>query len=84
MFGERCSRQDPEVDECLLRSFNSLVDYLKGGAPELGIEEVRLMPQSVHYLLQIAKQNLPRNFYNQSCFNSLLFLFIFKLNVNKM
>ncbi|XP_045542492.1 uncharacterized protein LOC106707782 [Papilio machaon] len=39
MFGERCSRQDPDVDECLLRSFNSLVEYLKGGAPELGIEE---------------------------------------------
>ncbi|KAI8430222.1 hypothetical protein MSG28_000566 [Choristoneura fumiferana] len=39
MFGGRCSRQDPNVDACLLRSFNSLAEYLKGGAPELGIEE---------------------------------------------
>ncbi|KAJ2943921.1 hypothetical protein O0L34_g8241 [Tuta absoluta] len=39
MFGGRCSRQDENVDSCLLRSFNSLVDYLKGGAPEFGIEE---------------------------------------------
>ncbi|CAK1600166.1 unnamed protein product [Parnassius mnemosyne] len=39
MFPERCSRQDPDVDACLQRSFNSLLDYLKGGAPELGIEE---------------------------------------------
>ncbi|XP_068629037.1 protein takeout [Battus philenor] len=39
IFGERCSRQDPNVDACLLRSFNTLVEYLKGGAPELGIEE---------------------------------------------
>lgn len=39
MFGGRCSRKDPNVDACLLRSFNSLLEYLKGGAPELGIEE---------------------------------------------
>nr|ARD05168.1 juvenile hormone binding protein [Antheraea pernyi] len=39
IFGGRCSREDPNVDECLLRSFNSLIDYLKRGAPEMGIEE---------------------------------------------
>lgn len=39
IFGGRCSRQDPNVDACLLRSFNSLLEYLKGGAPEFGIEE---------------------------------------------
>ncbi|XP_063547472.1 protein takeout-like [Cydia strobilella] len=39
MFGGRCSRRDPAVDACLLRGFNSLAEYLKGGAPELGIEE---------------------------------------------
>ncbi|NP_001036986.1 uncharacterized protein LOC114248591 [Bombyx mandarina] len=39
IFGGKCSRQDPNVDACLLRSFNNLVDYLKGGAPEMGIEE---------------------------------------------
>ncbi|XP_059049527.1 protein takeout [Achroia grisella] len=39
MFGGRCSRRDPNVDACLLRSFNNLMEYLKGGAPELGIEE---------------------------------------------
>ncbi|XP_026323849.1 protein takeout [Hyposmocoma kahamanoa] len=39
MFGGRCSKSDPNVDACLLRSFNTLVEYLKGGAPEFGIEE---------------------------------------------
>ncbi|GBP66848.1 Circadian clock-controlled protein [Eumeta japonica] len=39
MLGGRCSREDPNVDACLLRSFNSLAEYLKGGAPEFGIEE---------------------------------------------
>ncbi|KAJ0181373.1 hypothetical protein K1T71_003458 [Dendrolimus kikuchii] len=39
IFGGRCSKQDPNVDACLLRSFNSLIEYMKGGAPELGIEE---------------------------------------------
>ncbi|XP_026764204.2 protein takeout [Galleria mellonella] len=39
MFGGRCSRRDPNVDACLLRSFNSLMEYMKGGAPELDIEE---------------------------------------------
>ncbi|XP_072935641.1 protein takeout [Epargyreus clarus] len=39
LFGGRCSRGDSNVDACLLRSFNNLVDHLKGGAPELGIEE---------------------------------------------
>lgn len=37
--GRKCSRQDPDVDACLLRSFNSLIEYLKGGSVELGIEE---------------------------------------------
>ncbi|XP_038209389.1 protein takeout [Zerene cesonia] len=39
IFGGRCSKQDPNVDACLLRSFNNLLDYLKSGAPELGLEE---------------------------------------------
>ncbi|CAH0698802.1 unnamed protein product [Spodoptera exigua] len=39
IFGGRCSRRDPNVDACLLRSFNSFIEYMKGGAPELGIEE---------------------------------------------
>ncbi|CAB3220993.1 unnamed protein product [Arctia plantaginis] len=39
MFGGRCSKRDPNVDACLLRNFNSLIEYMKGGAPELGIEE---------------------------------------------
>ncbi|XP_048006270.1 protein takeout-like isoform X2 [Leguminivora glycinivorella] len=39
MFGTRCSRRDPAVDACLLRGFNSLAEHLKGGAPELDIEE---------------------------------------------
>lgn len=42
IFGGRCSKQDPNVDACLLRSFNSLIEYMKGGAPELGIEEVNI------------------------------------------
>ncbi|KAL4705664.1 hypothetical protein ACJJTC_011226 [Scirpophaga incertulas] len=42
MFGGRCSRRDPNVDACLLRSFNSLLEYLKGGAPEFDIEEIGL------------------------------------------
>ncbi|KAG6448018.1 protein takeout [Manduca sexta] len=39
IFGGGCSRRSPTVDACLMRSFNALIDYLKGGAPELGIEE---------------------------------------------
>ncbi|RVE46851.1 hypothetical protein evm_008496 [Chilo suppressalis] len=39
MFGGRCSQRDPNVDACLLRSFNNLLEYLKGGAPEFDIEE---------------------------------------------
>lgn len=39
IFGGRCSREDPNVDECLLHSFNSLLNHLKRGAPEMGIEE---------------------------------------------
>ncbi|XP_041973831.1 protein takeout [Aricia agestis] len=42
-FGGRCSQQDPEVDDCLLRSFNSLVDHLKRGTPELGIERTETL-----------------------------------------
>ncbi|XP_011549055.3 protein takeout isoform X2 [Plutella xylostella] len=38
-FGGPCSKQDPNVDICLLHSFNSLAEYLKGGAPDFGIEE---------------------------------------------
>ncbi|XP_028174784.1 protein takeout isoform X3 [Ostrinia furnacalis] len=39
VFGGRCSKRDPNVDACLLQSFNSLLEYLKGGAPEFDIEE---------------------------------------------
>ncbi|XP_045505827.1 protein takeout [Colias croceus] len=39
IFGGRCSKQDPNVDACLLRSFNNLLDYLKSGAPDFGLEE---------------------------------------------
>ncbi|CAK1548665.1 unnamed protein product [Leptosia nina] len=39
IFGERCSKQDPNVDACLLRSFNNVLNYLKSGAPELGLDE---------------------------------------------
>lgn len=39
MFGGRCSREDPNVDHCLLRSFNNLAEYLKNGAPEFDFGE---------------------------------------------
>ncbi|XP_050665597.1 protein takeout [Leptidea sinapis] len=38
IFGGKCSKQDPNVDDCLLRSFNNLLDHLKSGAPELDSE----------------------------------------------
>ncbi|VVC90722.1 unnamed protein product [Leptidea sinapis] len=41
IFGGKCSKQDPNVDDCLLRSFNNLLDHLKSGAPELDSEGVR-------------------------------------------
>lgn len=40
IFGGHCSKQDPEVDACLLKSFNNLIEHLKEGDPELGIEQV--------------------------------------------
>nr|XP_032517110.1 uncharacterized protein LOC116769967 isoform X2 [Danaus plexippus plexippus] len=39
IFGGHCSKQDPEVDACLLKSFNNLIEHLKEGDPELGIEQ---------------------------------------------
>ncbi|XP_045761245.1 protein takeout [Maniola jurtina] len=39
IFGGRCSKQDPNVDTCLMKSFNHLIDHLKEGDPELGIEQ---------------------------------------------
>ncbi|CAH2262287.1 protein takeout [Pararge aegeria] len=39
VFGGHCSKQDPNVDACLLKSFNNLIEHLKEGSPELGIEK---------------------------------------------
>ncbi|CAH0722881.1 unnamed protein product, partial [Brenthis ino] len=39
VFGGRCSKEDEEVDACLLKSFNNLIDHLKSGSPELGVKQ---------------------------------------------
>lgn len=40
-FLEKCERNDPDVNECLIASGNKLINYLHEGIPELGISEVR-------------------------------------------
>lgn len=37
---DRCDRDDPQVNECLMNSANKLARYLQNGVPELGIEQV--------------------------------------------
>lgn len=37
----QCSRNDPEVNTCLLHSANRLARLLQVGVPELGMEEVK-------------------------------------------
>ncbi|XP_050353611.1 protein takeout [Nymphalis io] len=39
VFGGHCSKQDDDVDACLLKSFNNLIEHLKSGAPELDIQQ---------------------------------------------
>lgn len=39
-YVEQCSRDDPEVNTCLMHSANRLARLLQRGIPELGMEEV--------------------------------------------
>ncbi|XP_055384414.1 uncharacterized protein LOC129614053 [Condylostylus longicornis] len=39
-FIEKCPREEPVVNECLLQSGNNLVQFLRKGIPEIGILEV--------------------------------------------
>lgn len=38
---DQCSREDPEVNICLMHSANRLARLLQVGIPELGMEEVK-------------------------------------------
>lgn len=40
-FLEKCDRNDPDVNECLIASGNKLIKFLHEGIPELDITEVR-------------------------------------------
>lgn len=37
---ERCSRENPELNECLRNSANRLAKYLRQGVPELEMDDV--------------------------------------------
>lgn len=37
---DRCERDDPQVNKCLMNSANKLARYLQKGVPELDIEQV--------------------------------------------
>lgn len=39
IFGGQCSKNDEEVDRCLLVRFNNFINHLKNGSPELDIEQ---------------------------------------------
>lgn len=39
-YVDQCSRDDPEVNICLMHSANRLARLLQRGIPELGMEEV--------------------------------------------
>lgn len=39
---QQCSRDDPELDICLMNSANHLARLLRNGVPELDMEEVRI------------------------------------------
>lgn len=48
---DQCSRDDPEVNECLKDSCNRLARLLQNGIPELGMEEVNILILSIETLL---------------------------------
>lgn len=37
---DKCYKDDPQVNDCLLRSMNKLAEHFRHGIPELGITEV--------------------------------------------
>lgn len=42
-YVDQCSRDDPEVNTCLMHSANRLARLLQVGIPELGMEEVNFL-----------------------------------------
>lgn len=57
-YVDQCSRDDPEVNICLMHSANRLARLLQRGIPELGMEEVMYF-NFKYTFFSILRRNVP-------------------------